>query len=121
MYSFPFSFLSGSCDIPVVYLSKGRKTVSLSKGMPTVSRLDNRPTLCLRVSNVIKKELGGKKICTFKRLTPKQYKNLKNQGSLRKIVKRLTSEQLQSLKKSRDIKKCPNRGCPDCGNMECDC
>jgi len=127
MSSFPFSFLSGSRDKYLVSRPDDRPVVYLPKCKPTVSRQDDIPVkLCLRVSNVIKKELGGKKKCTVKRLTPKQYKDLKILSSLRKIgpVKRLTSEENQTLKRTSefalfDIITRPNR-CT-CGNNVCTC
>ena len=114
MSSFPFNFLSGlyhrsedSCPKcrTSVSLSKGRTSVSLSKGITSFSRLDNRPTLSLRVSNAIKKELGGKKICTV--LTPEQYKDSNSEGSLRKLgrVKRLASEEIRTLRNQGSLRK----------------
>lgn len=106
MSIFPFSFLS---------LSKNRQKGSLSKGKST------DPALCLRASNVIKKEQRGKKKCTI-RLTPEQYKNLK----LREIglAKTLTSNEIQTLKRTSefalfDIITRPNR-CT-CSNNVCTC
>ncbi len=109
---------------PPGFLLKGGPPGSLLKGSPTGSLLKGRHALCLRVPNVIKKERGGKKKYTVKRLTPKQYKDLK----LRKIgpVKRLTSNEIQTLKRTSefaffDIRKRPNNGCAQCGCISCEC
>ena len=87
-------------DIPLGSRRNDRTMGSLPDDRPVVSRRNHRPALCLCISNVIKKELGGEKKSTVRRVTFEEYNYLNNRVLIQEIgpVNKLKSKNIQTLK-----------------------